>query len=678
MSKHWRVETDSLGIIWLHFDHQDSPVNILSHEALEEFDTILGEVESDRPTGLIILSDKKSGFIAGADVKSFRDNTERAAIEQHIKEVHRIFQRLDDLNVPTLALIHGFCLGGGLELALACDYRIARDDESTRLAFPEVKLGLFPGYGGSVRSIERIGALPALNFMLAGRSINGRTAKRMGLVNSTAPERQLMAAAADLISKKPRNRKPPFYHQLLNLKPGRLLLSKILEKEVRKRVVREHYPAPFALIDHWKEHADNPRAMYASEATNLANLLSGDTSQNLIRVFFLQERLKSLGGGSNFRPSRLHVVGGGTMGGDIAAWCALKGMRVSIQDREAKYLSKAMGRAHALFKKKLKKTRLVQAAMDRLMPDPKGYGASHADVVIEAIFEDAAAKQELFQELESKVRPDTLLATNTSSIPLETISESLKNPERLIGLHFFNPVAKMQLIEVVHGAGTNPELIKQGAAFARRVDRLPLPVTSSPGFLVNRILMPYLLEAMEMLSEGIPAPAIDRAATNFGMPMGPVELADRVGLDICLAVANKLSPFFNLKVPERLETMVEQKNLGSKTGSGFYNYKNGKAVYAGGEESNNIPTDLADRLTFRLLNESVACVREQIVEDADLLDAGVIFGTGFAPFHGGPMNYIYNRGMQQQQQRLQQLEQLHGERFHPDSGWDELLQGNNI
>jgi len=672
MSKHWRLETDAAGITWLHFDHLDSPVNILSHEALEEFDNILEQVDTDRPNGLIILSDKKSGFIAGADVKSFQANTDKAAIEQHIKEVHRVFQRLEDLSVPTLALIHGFCLGGGLELALACDYRIARDDESTRLAFPEVKLGLFPGYGGSVRSIERAGPLPALNFMLTGRSINGRAAKGMGLVNSTAPERQLKAAAADMITRKPHKRKPAFYHALLNLKPARLIVSRILEKEVRKRAIPEHYPAPFALIEHWKEHADNPRAMYASEATNLANLLSGDTSQNLIRVFFLQERLKSLGAGSGFKPSRLHVVGGGIMGGDIAAWCALKGMRVSIQDREAKYLSKAMGRAHALFKKKLKKPRLVQAAMDRLMPDPKGYGASHADVVIEAIYEDAAAKQALFQELESKVRPDTLLATNTSSIPLETISESLKNPQRLIGLHFFNPVAKMQLIEIVHGKDTDPELIKQGAAFARRVDRLPLPVRSSPGFLVNRILMPYLLEAMELLSEGIPASAIDRAATNFGMPMGPVELADRVGLDICLAVAEKLSPFFNLKVPEKLETMVKQKKLGAKTGTGFYSYKNGKAVYEGAEDTIDTPGDLADRLIFRLLNESVACVREQIVEDADLLDAGVIFGTGFAPFRGGPMNYIYSRGVEQEQQRLQQLEQLYGEQFSPDSGWADL------
>ncbi len=672
MNRHWQLNTDDSGIVWLHFNHLDSPVNILSLEALQEFDNILGEIERDKPSGLIILSDKKSGFIAGADVKSFSSNADRSAIEQHIMEVHRIFQRLEDLTTPTLALIHGFCLGGGLELALACRYRITRDDEATRLGFPEVKLGLFPGYGGSVRSVERIGPLPALNLMLTGRSVSGRAAKGMGLVDSIAPERQLKAAAIELIGRKPPRHKPPFYQGLLNLAPARPMLSRILEKEVRKHAVPEHYPAPFALIDHWKVHANDRTAMFASEATNLANLLSGDTSQNLIRVFFLQERMKSLAGDSKFNPTRLHVVGGGIMGGDIAAWCALKGMRVTLQDREAKYLSNAIGRAQQLFSKKLKQPRLVQAAMDRLTPDPKGYGVSHADVVIEAIFEDVTAKQELFKELESKVRPDTLLTTNTSSIPLESISEVLKRPERLIGLHFFNPVAKMQLVEVVHGKDTAPELIKQGAAFARCVDRLPLPVKSSPGFLVNRVLMPYLLEAMVLLSDGIPAPVIDRAATRFGMPMGPIELADRVGLDICLAVAKKLSPFFNLDVPERLEIMVEQKQLGAKSGSGFYRYKGGKAIYDGTDDSTAIPADLADRMILRLLNEAVACLREQIVADADLLDAGVIFGTGFAPFRGGPIHYINRTGKEKQQQRLQQLEQLYGEAFRPDSGWVDL------
>lgn len=674
MSQHWKLNRDESGIAWLHFDHQDSPVNILSIEALAELDNLLEQIETDIPAGLVILSDKKSSFVVGADINNFRKTTDREIIKQHINETHRIFQRLEDIKTPTLALIHGFCLGGGLELALSCRYRIARDDEGTRLGFPEVRLGLFPGYGGSVRSVAKLGPLPALNFMLTGRTLNGKAAKRMGLIDSTAPERQLMAAARDMINRKPQIKKPPLYHELLNHRVARPLVSKFLVREAQKKANPEHYPAPFALIEHWKDHADKPKDMFASEATNLAELLSGKTAQNLIRVFFLQEQLKSQGGHSDFNPTRLHVVGGGIMGGDIAAWCALKGMHVTIQDREAKYLGNAMGRAYSLFKKKLKKPRLIQAAMDRLMPDPKGYGVSHADVVIEAIFEDIQAKQELFRDIESRVRHDTLLATNTSSIELETISKSLNNPERLIGLHFFNPVAKMQLVEIIHGENTSQELIKQGAAFARKIDRLPLPVKSSPGFLINRILMPYLLEAMKLISEGVPAPAIDKAATDFGMPMGPVELADRVGLDICLAVANKLAPHFDLNIPEQLEQMVKENRLGAKTGSGFYIYKDGKASHEEKEESDSVPGDITDRLIFRLLNESIACQREQIVEDADLLDAGIIFGTGFAPFRGGPMNHIRSSGAEKMQERLVQLERTHGDRFRPDSGWSNLLK----
>ncbi|RLJ18424.1 crotonase [bacterium endosymbiont of Escarpia laminata] len=672
MKKHWKLERTPDGIGWLHFDHADSPVNILSTEAFEQFDSILAEIEADPLKGLIILSDKKSGFIAGADVKNFRKAQQPDQVEAHIHHVHRIFQRLEDLACPTLALIHGFCLGGGLELALACDYRIARDDEGTRLSFPEVRLGIFPGYGGSVRSVRLLGPIPAMKFMLGGRSISGRSAKRLGLVDQTAPERQLKHAAAQLITSAPPPHQPAAWTKLLNITPARQLLAPILHRATAKKVREAHYPAPFALINHWRDSGGNEQLMFASEATNLGQLITGPTAQNLIRVFFLQERLKSVAAGIDFKSRQVHVIGGGIMGGDIAAWCALKGQRVTLQDREAKFLTQAVNRAHKLFQRKLKSKRLVQAAMDRLMPDPRGYGVKHADVVIEAIYEDLEAKQTLFQDLESKVGPDTLLATNTSSIPLESISEALENPERLIGLHFFNPVAKMQLIEVVSGRETDPLLMQKGAAFSRSIDRLPLPVRSSPGFLVNRILMPYLLEAIELLGEGVPGPLIDNAATRFGMPMGPVELADRVGLDICLAVANKLAPVFNLEVPEQLHVMVDQKRLGVKTGAGFYRYEKGKAIKEDLDSQFHAPNDLADRMIFRLLNEAVACLREQVVEDEDLLDAGIIFGTGFAPFRGGPMHYIHSGGLTRMRQRLNELEQLHGDQFHPDSGWTNL------
>ena len=291
-------------------------------------------------------------------------------------------------------------------------------------------------------------------------------------------------------------------------------------------------------------------------------------------------------------------------------------------------------------------------------------------MAIEAIFEDLEAKQALFRTLERQLRPDAILASNTSSIPLEQIAQALEVPQRLIGLHFFNPVAKMQLVEVVHGSGTDPAIIDRGAAFVRRIDRLPLPVRSSPGFLVNRILMPYLLEAMSLLDEGVPAPVIDRAAVDFGMPMGPIELADTVGLDICLAVAKKLAPLFDLTLPGTLEALVvEQKNLGRKTGRGFYRYDQGRIQREKVPASYQPPADLTDRMIFRLLNESVACLREGVVEDADLLDAGIIFGTGYAPFRGGPMHTIHSGGLEQQRGRLEALEKRHGVKFHPDQGW---------
>jgi 3-hydroxyacyl-CoA dehydrogenase/enoyl-CoA hydratase/3-hydroxybutyryl-CoA epimerase len=672
MNRHLHLITDEQGIAWLHFDHADSAVNILSQAVLQELSGVLDELEASLPQGLIILSDKPNGFIAGADVASFKSGMHRHEAEAHIRQVHALFDRLACLPMPTLALIHGFCLGGGLELALACDYRVTRDDTGTRLAFPEVRLGIFPGYGGSLRSIETIGVLPAMKLMLSGRSLSGKQARKLGLVDRAVPERQLLENALDMIRSQPAPRRAPWQQRLLNSLPARQLIAPLLCKETAKHAKPEHYPAPYALIDHWKAHGGSSQAMLEGEASEVGRLITGETAQNLIRVFFLQERLKSLGGHLDFKPQRLHVVGGGIMGGEIAAWCTLQGMQVTLQDREPRFLTQAMARAHQLFKRKLRTPRLVMQAMDRLTPDPRGYGIPRADVAIEAIFEDLEAKQQLFRDLESKLRPDALMASNTSSIPLEQIAEGLQSPQRLIGLHFFNPVAKKQLVEVVHGRQTDAALIDHGAAFCRRINRLPLPVRSSPGFLVNRILMPYLLEAMSLLDEDVPAPAVDRAAVDFGMPMGPVELADAVGLDICLAVATKLAPLFDLSIPKKLEQLVSEKQLGKKTGQGFYRYQKGRLQREKIPASYQPPADLADRMIFRLLNESVACLREGVVEDADLLDAGIIFGTGYAPFRGGPMHTIYSGGLEQQRHRLEALERRHGGKFHPDSGWTHL------
>lgn len=674
MSKHWHREKDDNGIIWLHFDHAGSGTNVLSEEVLEELDEQLIKIGQSHPIGLIILSDKPSGFIAGADIKGFTQVKDVKAAHAYIRRAHNIFQRLERFTFPTLALIHGFCLGGGLELALACRYRVAREDEGTRIGLPEVKLGLFPGFGGTVRSINLIGHLPALNMMLTGRTFSGSAAARLGLVDMAVPERHLLTAAKHMILERPEPHRPTWQQKFPGGAPFRPLVAAYLKREVGKKVRQDHYPAPYALIDHWERYADRPDDMYASEADKVAELICSETAQNLIRVFFLQERLKSQGRKSDIAPKHVHVVGGGVMGGDIAAWCALKGFSVTLQDRGPEFLNRAMGRAHGLFKKKLKKPHLVTAAADRLMPDVHGTGIAKADVVIEAIFENVEAKQALYKELEPKMKKDALLCTNTSSIPLEMLNTALKNPKRLVGLHFFNPVAKMQLIEIVSAKNTDPNEARRAAAFARHIDRLPLPVKSSPGFLVNRILMPYLLEAVQLLDENVPAIFIDNAALEFGMPMGPIELADTVGLDICLAVADKLADDLPVQVPERLREMVQKGDLGRKSGRGFYSYSKGKLQKPTQASGYVPPRDLTDRLILRMLNEAVACLREGVVQNTDLLDAGVIFGTGFAPFRGGPMHYVKKRGLEDVRRHLQQLEQNHGDRFAVDKGWETLFE----
>lgn len=673
--KHWRLETDNNGIIWCHFDKQDSSTNVLSANVLEEFESIVTGVENNVPKGLIIVSDKTNGFIAGADVEEFTKIEGRDQALQIIKKVHDLFNRLEKLSCPTLSLINGFCLGGGLELSLACDYRVALDDAKTRIGFPEVLLGIFPGFGGTARSIRRAGAIEAIQLMLTGRTVDARKAKKLGLVDRAVPERQLQNAARGLILKKPRPYRPGLLKRIAAYSFVRPLLAKFFRRQLGKRVRQEQYPAPYALIDLWEKYGGNEKAMLEAETEAVAELITSDTSRNLVRAFLLQEQLKATGKDETFTARHVHVIGAGVMGGDIAAWCVFKGYSVTLQDRAPEYIAPAIKRAYKLFKRRLKVPHRVTAAMDRLVPDLAGHGIDKADVIIEAIIENTEAKVELFKELESRVSETTILATNTSSIPLDDISRHLEKPERLVGIHFFNPVARMQLVEIVYAGNTGQNWIDRASTFCRKIDRLPLQVKSSPGFLVNRILTPYLLEAVALLEEGVSAAVIDDTAEKFGMPMGPIELADTVGLDICLTVAENMAGKIEISIPDELRKMVAAGKLGRKTDQGFYKYKNGKPAKDTAGTS-QIPEDMEDRLILRILNECVACLREKIVSDHEALDAGMIFGTGFAPFRGGPMFYARQRGYQAIVDRLTGLQQAHGNRFAPDDGWDAILGGN--
>ncbi len=669
--RHWHAHRDEKNVHWLTLDRSDASTNTLSKDVLAALDEVLNDLDRDKPSGLIIRSGKENGFIAGADVGEFRRLQDPDDVEQLVLRGHAVLNRIEKLPFPTVALIHGFCLGGGLELALACRYRIASDD--ARLGLPEVRLGIHPGLGGTARLTRLIPGTAAMGLMLTGRSLRARAAKRMGIVDAVTQPRHFERAAKMAIGGKLRVKRRRLSVAISNLLPVRWALSPIMRAQVRKKARPDHYPAPFALIDLWVRHGDFRDRMMRQEARSIAELITGTTAQNLVRVFFLSERLKDLGKASEKPFEHVHVIGAGTMGGDIAAWCALRGLRVTLQDRGAEYIAPAIGRAAKLFKRRLRAPGESRAAMDRLIPDVDGHGIRHADVIIEAIPEDLDLKHTLYKSLEPQMKPGALLATNTSSIPLEDLATVLKKPGRLIGLHFFNPVAQMPLLEVVRGENSDAAAVDDGLAFARQVDKLPLPVRSVPGFLVNRVLTPYLLAAVELLDEGNAPAAIDAAAEAFGMPMGPLELADAVGLDICLHVGQILAGGDGWEPPAALKRLVEKGDLGKKTGRGFYPYRKGKPVKA--KVGNAAPSvDLQDRLILPLLDTCIACWREKIVDDADLLDAGLIFGAGFAPFRGGPIHYLQSGDADELHRKWVAIVEKSGGRAEPDPGWQGLVR----
>ena len=668
--KNWRLECDSDQVAWLYFDKQNASVNTLDRDTMEELSSAIDVIAKNNDyKGLIIASGKKTGFIAGADISQFNKFSDIDEAVKLLKHGQAIFDKIENLRIPSVAMIDGFCLGGGMELALGCRFRVAEDGSKTRLGLPEVKLGIHPGWGGSVRMPRLMGAMNGLEMVLSGRTVSGKAAARMGFVDAAVPKRHLVRAAKFYALGNAKPHRATWLQSLTNTKPARIVLASIMRKKLRAKIDPQHYPAPFHALDNWEQVGVDGQAAMEREAKSCGKLFFSETCQNLVRVFFLQERLKGLAKSNSFEPKHIHVIGAGTMGGDIAAWCALRGMRVTLQDREAKFIAPAIKRAHQLYKEKLKEPHLIQQAMDRLVPDIHGHGVPHADIIIEAIFEDLSAKQALFKSLEGQAKPQAILATNTSSIPLDEINTALQTPERLVGIHFFNPVAKMQLVEIVKSNRTDPLVVEKAISFARKIDRLPLPVKSSPGFLVNRILMPYLLEAVAMLDEGIPAAAIDKAMLNFGMPMGPVTLADTVGLDICLSVAKFLTQYFNTAIPQRLTSLVAQGKLGRKTGEGFYHYKNGKQIKPETSIAGQPLEAIADRLVLRMLDESFACLREGVVTDADLLDAGMIFGTGFAPFRGGPIHYAKTKGIHELYQQYVKQRKERGEKIATENTW---------
>ena len=670
-NQHWKQETDDNGVLWLCLDMADASANVLSTDVMHDLNDVLEPLLKLAPVGLVIWSGKKKSFVMGADINEFTTIDSRERGYELVRLGQQVVGKVEALECPTVAVINSFCMGGGLELAMACDYRIVYSGDQKILGLPEVKLGIHPGFGGTVRVVQICGVREGMQLMLTGNPVTPSKAKGIGLVDNMTSEATWRDDARAMLTARPSKQRAPMLDRLLNLAPFRPLVRNMLLKQVRGKARKDHYPAPYAMIDIWNAHGASAKTGYEAEAQSFAGLVCTETSRNLVRVFFLQNQLKAQGNKTKTRVKHVHVVGAGVMGGDIAAWCALRGHTVTLQDREQKYIDPAIARATKMFGKRVRDEDKRAATIQRLRSDIGGDGLAKADLVIEAIIENLEIKQGLYQSLQQRMKPGAVLATNTSSICLEELRTVLNEPKRFIGLHFFNPVAMLPLVEIIRCQDTEQEVLDIGFAFTKGIGKFPLECASSPGFVVNRILAPYMNEAMHMAKEGVPLRVIDAAAVKFGMPMGPVELADSVGLDVALHVSKVLGAALDRPVSDGLQTMVDNGLLGRKSGQGFYEWQDGKVVKPPAEDY-AATDDIEDRLILSMVNQAVACLHEAVVTDADLLDGGVIFGTGFAPFRGGPLNYAKARGNTGVVMRLNELAKAYGERFVPHAGWSDL------
>lgn len=639
----WRFEVDREKIAWATFDREGQSANALGRRPIEELDRIVDRAQAlaknGEMAGLVLQSGKERTTIVGADINEFELLTSEAQVIEMLRSVNALLNRIETLSVPVVATVHGACVGGGLELILACHYRIATRDPSTKVGFPEVKLGIFPGFNGTARSIRQAGPMAAMEVMLTGRMISASSAKGMGLIDELVATRgNLHWAARKAVLQKRKSKPAAITKAALGKWPMRLALAKKMRAETAKKAREDHYPAPFRLIDLFEKHGGDLEAMKIAETPAFAPLIVSEQSRNLRRVFKLSEALKAQAPkGLTWKPTRVHVIGAGTMGADIAGVCVAAGMEVTLQDISPEQLASGIKAQGKFLGRKFKTKALNAAAKARLIADPDGHGISRADVVIEAIVERLDIKQKLFAGLETKMKPGAVMATNTSSLKLEDIARPLKDPGRLIGLHFFSPVPQMPLVEVVRGANTREEEVGKGAAFVTAIDKFPLITKDVPGFLVNAVLTPYMFAAMKRMEEGEDKEKIDAAARQFGMPMGPIELADNVGLDICAHVAKTLGATSTGET--RLDRLVASGRLGKKTGEGFYVWKDGKPEKSKSEFSNTELEKLGRELVAPMLSEAQRSLDEGVVTNADLVDAGMIFGTGFAPFRGGPLHW---------------------------------------
>jgi 3-hydroxyacyl-CoA dehydrogenase / enoyl-CoA hydratase / 3-hydroxybutyryl-CoA epimerase len=669
-------------ICLLTFDRPESGANIFDAATLDELNEHLDFVEKDASLrGVLITSAKKSIFIAGADLKTLLQQAQTGDLRAFIAEGQRIFNRLAELEIPTVAAIHGACAGGGYEVTLACDYRVASDDPATRIGLPETSLGLIPAWGGCTRLPRLIGAEKAAEVILKGKLYSAQEALKLGLVDEVAPRDQLV----ELARKKLRDGKR---------KPS---TAPKIDQEIPPP--RDHNPAPARALEVIKKglFASTQRSL-AFELDAIVDLGKTESTQNLIRNFFLAEKYKK--GSSKAAATKVvhaAVIGAGVMGSGIAQWLSSRGVTVILRDIAREQIDHGLANIEKTYadavKRGLMTDEKAKEGRARIVASTAPMELRDVQIVIEAASEKLEVKREIFRELAMQAGPKTIIATNTSALPISQLADATVSPEHVIGLHFFNPVSRMTLVEVVVAKQTSDDTRERTLAFARQIGKLPVLVRDSPGFLVNRVLFPYLLDAAELFESGLDAAKIDNALVQWGMPMGPLRLIDEIGVDITVDIGNTLEKAYGRRdhVPTVLLWLREREMLGRKIGAGFYKYE-GKTPTPNeslaqwrrglhgdpeGAEGPVIPpdrhrdprlrlseTELVPRLVFLMVNEAARCVEEKVVELPEDADYGMILGTGFAPFRGGPLRFAEHFGLNKVVDELERLAQSE-EKFSP-------------
>jgi len=633
--KHFNISTDHENICWAEIDVNGKSVNVLTQEVMSDLANILNWLEKNtKIKGFSLTSGKPGGFIYGADIAEFELYKTKQDVRSHMEYVHGLFNRIENLRVPTAVGIDGIAVGGGLEIALAFDHIITTSGNKTKLGFPEVNLGILPGYGGSGRAYGRIGTASVAEMMISGKPLIAEAAKDIGLIDQVVNGADNIKPAIKSWLEAQNQKKPERKQRETETDQSAL---EICREKFLRRVRVEHTPAPFAIIEHLRKHGHSSVAMSAAEMDIFPDLMVGSASKNLRRVYHLTDKVRKTARGDS-KIKKLHVVGAGVMGGDIAAVAAMSGLNVSLTDVDSSAIEGAIKRSADLFARRLKVDEKIAAATARLKADPRGDDAANADLIIEAVAEKLSVKRAVFKDLEKIIKPEAILATNTSAIPLEDISTALKDPSRLIGLHFFNPVPVLPLVEVIWSPHSNQDLVTRGMQFVGQIGKMPIRCKSSPGFLVNRALLPYMFGAIEAVVSGENPEKIDQAMVDFGMPMGPIELSDQVGLDVCLDVGTVLG--IGPGAEKLLMSKCDDKTLGRKTGSGFYNWSENRAVRSREPLEPKLSDDIARLMLAPMVDECKKAVQEGVVESSDDADAGMIFGTGFPSFRGGPINWM--------------------------------------